>query len=1075
MKRIVSIILSLLLIMGMVLCLPFSVSAITIEEMDSEAVYLNPTTTFDFEEDGVIKVGAQSVGDTKVSWKVDAENTLEYYYSSWGFSRIADNPVKTATSGEGSVVNASNKVIGASKTLDNNWGTGGGFVINTITERGIKPYILENNTTYTVEFDYFIETTNNKKSDATDLLSIGYGYEENTDKNYGPIKLYKTPIKTVASYKGNRDADGTFTAYDGVKEVGNWYHFSVTFKTDTMESMYSTTNAPFLILYANMYTGASMYVDNFTVGKTQTNSAFFDYEDKDFMHLSSWNADTPKCEWQVDPLNKIEYFISGWGFTSIGDNPVKENTGVSGSTVNASNKAMQAKKTAYNDWSTSGGNVVNRKTEKGVEALVLEENTTYTVEFDYIVNSTFKAGDWIDPADGTRNGTLLDTNTSLMSFGYGYKTTDTSNGSAPVNVPKKTVATIASYQPSRDAYGTFKEGADAGSATRQVGSWYHQSHTFTTGTFDSIAAGYVDNGGFTTTSNAPFLMFYATLYTNDWFMIDNIRITKHVSVNLNANGGSVSSATFSGVIGSTISLPTPSKMGYEFTGWYKDGACTVPFTDKYLTKENAGKTLYAGWKMGIESFENYVGTGMNTSRFKVLADQAYIGSNSMRYSWTSSWLGSGRTSNNSYFPIFTLENNGEASTTYKLTFRYYIGDIDMVVQPTLVKNASNSATVSKLGSSKTLSSSGQGRWQTVSMVFTVTNSSLSTYPILALHAYANSNATTTTYFDDFEVTPVPVIDGVTSKTGSLTVSGKSVDLVNGDVIDNGFVYNNGYAVEGWYKDSGLTDKISANVYTTDLTAAYPKFSDRVDLTANGITSTGISNKHTGDFAEAGYNDSLVYSGATGSGTAKLVNAAAGTYMVEFLYKNNGGSDVTVTVGSGSFLLGRSKTDKWYKGFVPVTVSSAGILALSASGNSAVEIKDVYIKNLSGLVYVLFDSTEFGGEVTCAYGTAGANLTLAESPIVEGKQFSGWYNGDAKFTDKVFPASSVSLKAQMTEAGEKVDGDCDGDGVCDSIDLAKLKLYLAKIDSKIADGADINSDGKINAIDLVLLYNILADN
>ncbi len=1050
MKRIVSIVLSLLLIMGMVLSLPFSVSAITIEEIDSENALLNPPTTFDFEEEGVIKVGSQSLGHDKVSWKVDAENTLEYYYSSWGFSRIADNPVKTATSGEGSVVNASNKVIGASKTLDNGWGTGGGFVINTITERGIKPYILENNTTYTVEFDYFIETTNNKKSDATDLLSIGYGYEENTDKDYGPIKSYKTPIKTVASYKGNRDADGTFTAYDGVKEVGNWYHFSVTFKTGAMESMYSTTNAPFLILYANMYTGASMYVDNFTVGKTQTNSAFFDFEDKDYMHLASQSAETKKCEWQVDPLNKIEYHISGWGFVNTADNPVKVNTGVSGSTVNPSNKAMNAKKTAYNNWSTSGGNIVNRKTEKGVEPIILDDNTTYTVEFDYIVNSTHIYGDWIDPTDGTKSGNISKSTTSSMTFGYGYRISDTSGGLAPVNDPKTTVATIASYQPSRDADGTF---TDAQGVTRQVGSWYHQSYTFTTGTFDSIYA------EFTTKSNAPFLMFYARLYTGDWFMIDNVRITKHVSINLNATGGSVSNTKFTGAIGNTISLPTPSRMGYEFTGWYKDGACTVPFTDSQFTKANAGTTIYAGWKMGIESFENYVGTGKN-SKFTVSTIQAYTGAKSIQYSWKSSQ--SGRISKNSYFPIFTLENNGEASTTYKLTFRYYIESVNMTVQPALARNANNSTYIITLGSSVTLSSSGQGRWQTVSMVFTVTNSNLSSYPNLALYAYANSNTTTTTYFDDFEVTPVK--SG--TATGSLTVSGKSVNLVNGDVIDNGFAYNNGYAVEGWYKDSGLTDKISANVYTTGLTAAYPKFSDRVDLTANGTRT------RTGDFAKVGYNDSLVYSGATGSGTASLANAAAGTYMVEFLYKNNGGSDVNVTVGSGSFLLGSSKSDKWYKGFVPVTVSSAGVLTLSASGKSGVEIKDVYIKNLRGMVYVLFDSTEFGGEVTCKYGTAGATLTYAESPIIEGKQFSGWYNGSTKFTATTFPTSSVLLVAQMTEAGEMVDGDCDGDGKCDTVDLAKLKLYLAKIDSKVADGADINGDGKVNAIDLVLLYNIL---
>ncbi|MBE6739989.1 MAG: hypothetical protein E7565_06710 [Ruminococcaceae bacterium] len=1060
MKRIVSIILSLLLIMSMVMSLPFNVSAITIEEIDKENTELNQADVFDFEDADAVKVGVQSLSDSKVTYKVDDENTLEYYYSGWGFSRIANNPAKTATSGEGSIVNSSDKVLGAAKTTVNTWSTGGGWVLNNQTALGVKPYVLEGYTTYTVEFDYFVKSTNTVGGTSKDVLSIGYGYKENTDTDLAAVSGFNTNIATVATYNPSVNLDGTFTAFDGVKEVGNWYHFSATFKTGSLESIYSVKNAPFLILCANMYTGASFFVDNIKIGKTPTNSAFFDYENKEYMYVTSQSHSSKKCEWQVDPVNRIDYYISGWGFGGIADNPVRNDTGVSGSITNPSAKALQARKTAYNGWTTSGGLVINRKTENGIEPVVLEDNTTYTVEFDYIVNSNHIYGDWIDPNDGTKSGTISTSATSSMTFGYGYRIS-TSTGLAPVNTPKTTVATIASYKAERDADGTFTDG---GNTTRQVGSWYHQSHTFTTGTFDSIYSAHTTEDSKPTNSNAPFLIFYASQWTGAWFMVDNIRIIKHVELGFNANGGTVSTTSFEGVMGDTITLPTPTRMGYDFTGWYKDGACTVPFTDRYLSKENAGTTIYAGWKMGIEGFENYVGTGKN-SKFESSNLQAYIGAKSIKYSWTYSWLGTGRTSNNSYFPIFTLENNGETSATYKLTFRYYIGSVDMKVQPALAKNASNSTDISKLGSAITLSSSGQGRWQTVSMVFTVTNSKLSTYPILALHAYANSNTTTTTYFDDFEITPVK--SG--TATGSLTVSGTSVGMVNGDVIDNGFVYNDGYAVEGWYSDSALTDKIAANVYKTETTAAYPKFSDRVDLTANGTRT------RTGDFAKVGYNDSLVYSGATGSGTASLANAAAGSYMVEFLYKNKGGNDVTATVGSDSFVMKRSKADDWNKGFIPVTTTSAGVLELSLSGKAPIEIKDVYIKNLSGKVYVLFDSTEFGGEITCVYGAAGTDLTFAEAPIVEGKQFSGWYNGSEKFTSTSFPISSVSLKAQMGEAGETVKGDCDGDGVCNTTDLAKMKLYLAKIDSKIADGADMNGDSKVNAIDLVLLYNALVGN
>lgn len=1062
MKRIVSIILSLALLAGMVMTLPFGASAITIEEVAAEYIAANGSTVFDFEDASVIKVGSQSLNDKKVTWQVDEENILEYYYSGWGFSHIVDNPVKTATDAKDSIVNSSDKVLGAAKTAVNTWPTGGGFVINNLTEQGVKPYILEGFTTYTVEFDYFIKSTNTVGGTAKDVLSIGYGYRENTNKDLAAVAGFNTTIANVATYDASRDADGTFTAFDGVKEVGNWYHFSATFKTGSLEGIYSVNNAPFLILYANLYTGAAVYVDNFSIGKTQTNSAFFDYENKEYMHVTSQSHSSKKSEWQVDAANKIEYYIAGWGFEGITDNPVTENTGVSGSITNPSPKVMQGKKTAYNGWSTSGGIVINRKTEKGIEPVVLEENTTYTVEFDYLVYSTHIYGDYIDPNDGTNAGNIKETSTSSMSFGYGYRIS-TSTGLAPVNTPKTTVATIASYQASRDADGTFTDGSGT---TRQVGSWYHQSHTFTTGTFDSIYAAHTTDESMPTKTNAPFLIFYAAKFTGDWFMMDNIRVTKHVDITLNANGGTVSDTSFSGVAGDEISLPTPSRMGYDFTGWYKDGACTVPFTDRYLTVENAGTTIYAGWKMSNQGFENYSFSG-NGDKFSVSSDQAYMGTKSIKYNWTRATLDfmSGRTNEKHYFVVRSLTEPG----TYKMTFKYYIsGSANITAYPVLVGN-SNSNTVTKPTlkglTSLTLNTSAAGRWQTMSIVFTTASSISSSASNLALHMHAATNAAVTVYVDEVEVEPVRSDASI----GTLSANGVSVGLVNGDVIDNGFAYKDGFAVEGWYSDSALTTKLPANVYKTGTSSAYPKFGDRVDLTANGTRT------RSGDFAQAGYNDSLSYSGASGSGKASLANAAAGTYMVEFLYKNKGGSDVTATVGSGSFVMKRSKADNWYKGYIPVTTTAAGIMELSLSGKSAVEIKDVHIKNLNGKVYVLFDSTEFGGEITCVYGTSGAALTYASAPIIEGKQFSGWYNGSTKFTATSFPASSVSLTAQMVDGGETVDGDCDGDGVCNSSDLAKMKLYLAKIDSKIADGADINHDGKINAIDLVLLYKELAGN
>lgn len=801
-----------------------------------------------------------------------------------------------------------------------------------------------------------------------------------------------------------------------------------------------------LVLIAGMLLVAPVSVSAATIEEMDyddTMSAFFDFEDKNFMKVGSQSQNSEKVVWEIDPTQKLEYFYSAWGLSSIGANPVKD-------AVNSSEFGLQAKKTTYNNWSTGGGIVINHVTEKGVEPLVLDSNTTYIVEFDYIMASTHLYGSHIDPNDATNSITISEDVTDSMSFGYGYRTT-TAQGLAPVMAPKTTVSTIATYKAAdnEDGYYTAHDGTQ-----KEVGKWVHASFTFTTGTFDTIYS----------ITNAPFLVFYANMYTGAHMMIDNIRVSKPATVNFHAMEGTLSASGASGKVGTQITFPTATRYGYEFTGWYADGACSVPFGETVFTKAKHNATAFAGWTQDLYSFESYApaGSSANNSKFAVSPTYAYSGVNSMKYTYSSGTVNNwSRENDNSYFTIRPLTADGK----YKISFKYYIASgADAVVYPVTVGTSNSSSsgrkTYKTAGASITLPSSGAGRWQTASLVFTSTMSGSANN--LGLHVHASSNTNTVVYIDDIKVI---ALDSATA-IGALDVNGKTVGLADGDAIDNAFVYNGGYAVEGWYTDSTFTNKVPAGIYTTALSAVYPKFGDRVDLTVDGTAT------RTGGFAKADDQDLLLYNGA--SGTASLAQVNSGSkYMVEFLYKNNGASDVTLSAGGGSFKAEAGKADKWYKGYIPATASSTGALTLNAQGSSSLEIKNVYIKDLTGKSYIIFDSTEFGGEITAVYGEVGTAISFPANPIVKGMQFDGWYNGGTKFTATEFPTNSVSLVAEMTEGGEVIAGDCDGDGKMDAVDLAKLKLYLAKIDIAVYDGADINSDGKVNAIDLVLLHKKLA--
>ncbi len=807
-----------------------------------------------------------------------------------------------------------------------------------------------------------------------------------------------------------------------------------------------------ICLMLGMVFSVPMCASAITIEEADTDdtlSAFFDFETKENMRVTSQSHSSEKCEWQIDAITKLEYHISGWGFTIRATNPVTEATSASGSVVNASEYALRAYKSTYNHWSTSGGIVVNRITDKGTEPLVLEDNTTYTVEFDYMVKSVHLYGEITDPNDSTNSFSISNSTENIMSFGYGYKVYY-STGLAPINQPVNTVATFASCKPSRDGDGYFTSGSEK----KEVGNWYHSSYTFTTGTFDSVFS----------ETNAPFLIFYASTHTGADMYVDNIRVKKHVGVNFHGMGGSLGSTTVTSAIGSPVNFPTAQRYGYDLTGWYKSGDCKELFTDTVLTKEMMGKTLYAGWTQDKYSFEGYApaASGANASVFSVSSDNSYSGNKSMVYKYSKNsleFLFNNRTSVKNYFTIRPITNG----KTYKITFKYYHqSGPDVIAYPVTSSTSNSDNADTYTGSQITLSSAGTGKWHTATMVFTA---SVSNGNNLGLHLHANTNTATTLYIDDLTVTEVENGSGnLTINAGAGTTAGslsRTVALAYGDKIGQELVYNNGFALEGFYTDAAFTTKVVGDIFTSALNGktVYAKWGEKVDLTAN----SGMA--RSGAFSKANNEDKLYYNGS--NGTASLANVNAGNYVIEFFYKST--ESATISAAGGKFEVYAGENEKWHKGFIPVTVSSASVLQLSVLGNTALEIKDVYIKNMNSTVYVAFDSREHGGNVEILYGTAGQALEYVANPVVEGMRFDGWYSGYTLFDSDVYPSTSVSLTSVMLENMVNVKGDCNGDGKVSTLDIALLKLYLAGRDVALSAWADMNSDGNINSVDLVLLY------
>lgn len=82
------------------------------------------------------------------------------------------------------------------------------------------------------------------------------------------------------------------------------------------------------------------------------------------------------------------------------------------------------------------------------------------------------------------------------------------------------------------------------------------------------------------------------------------------TVTFNANGGTTPTASKTVVYGSTYgTLPTPTRSGYAFLGWFTDSSAGTQVTSSTTVNLSANQTLYAHWvKTNIPVFTNLNGT-----------------------------------------------------------------------------------------------------------------------------------------------------------------------------------------------------------------------------------------------------------------------------------------------------------------------------------------------------------------------------------------------------------------------------------------------------------------------------------
>lgn len=98
-----------------------------------------------------------------------------------------------------------------------------------------------------------------------------------------------------------------------------------------------------------------------------------------------------------------------------------------------------------------------------------------------------------------------------------------------------------------------------------------------------------------------------------------------VQVSFNANGGSVSTTQMTGYYSDTYgSLPTPTKSGYTFTGWYTAASGGSKITSSTTITSTSAHTLYAHWSLKTYTLSfNANGGSVSESYREIAAGENY--------------------------------------------------------------------------------------------------------------------------------------------------------------------------------------------------------------------------------------------------------------------------------------------------------------------------------------------------------------------------------------------------------------------------------------------------------------------
>lgn len=348
------------------------------------------------------------------------------------------------------------------------------------------------------------------------------------------------------------------------------------------------------------------------------------------------------------------------------------------------------------------------------------------------------------------------------------------------------------------------------------------------------------------------------IYGSDDFYFDNFvwtPVNESVTVNFVTNNGTTVEEVKSAP-GGDLTLPTLTKDGYYFAGWYTDAEFTQGFN---LTKiPNDSVTLYAKWiENGLitQNFENYLFKLSAESGFELYTATDDNDANVFEGKHSLYRNNFNKTRVAALSDPYTKLNVGNA---YKVTFKLKVTDLGTGggLQFTNLTVRDNPWSYTQLMSVKYIGTDYKylNEWVDVTYIFTAE---------AQFYGFA-SWGDIAYYLDDFKMVEVPVVT-----VNFETVDGEQIEAKTG-AAGSALTVNNpappkGMTFGGWYVDKELTEPYKISTFPeTDITV-YARWLKEGTYIQDfevwpSVTGAYLSSKQFSLYTAKDQNDTNVYHG-----------------------------------------------------------------------------------------------------------------------------------------------------------------------------------------------------------------------